>query len=51
MATLYSRAIDHLLSELMEVRAERNRVDTLIRTFAAQDAQTGLSNRQFLITN
>lgn len=47
MATLYSRAIDHLLSELMEVRAERNRVDTLIRTFAAQDAQTGLSNRQF----
>ncbi|AHK18834.1 RNase E specificity factor CsrD [Yersinia similis] len=42
-----SRAIDHLLSELMEVRAERNRVDTLIRTFAAQDAQTGLSNRQF----
>lgn len=42
-----SKAIDHLLSELMEVREERNRVDTLIRTFAAQDAQTGLNNRQF----
>ncbi|CQD76092.1 regulatory protein CsrD [Yersinia intermedia] len=42
-----SRAIDRLLAELMEVREERNRVDTLIRTFAAQDAKTGLSNRQF----
>ncbi|CNK78542.1 regulatory protein CsrD [Yersinia mollaretii] len=42
-----SRAIDHLLAELIEVRAERNRVDTLIRTFAAQDAKTGFSNRQF----
>lgn len=42
-----SRAIDHLLAELIEVREERNRVDTLIRTFAAQDAQTGFSNRQF----
>ncbi|MDN0124808.1 RNase E specificity factor CsrD [Yersinia aleksiciae] len=42
-----SRAIDHLLAELTEVRAERHRVDTLIRTFAAQDAKTGFSNRQF----
>lgn len=42
-----SRAIDHLLAELIEVREERNRVDTLIRTFAAQDAKTGFSNRQF----
>lgn len=42
-----SRAIDHLLAELIEVREERNRVDTLIRTFAAQDAETGFSNRQF----
>ncbi|AJJ62406.1 RNase E specificity factor CsrD [Yersinia aldovae] len=42
-----SRAIDHLLAELAEVREERNRVDTLIRTFAAQDGKTGLNNRQF----
>ncbi|CNI46998.1 regulatory protein CsrD [Yersinia massiliensis] len=42
-----SRAMDHLLAELAEVRAERNRVDILIRTFAAQDAKTGFSNRQF----
>ncbi|CNI44736.1 RNase E specificity factor CsrD [Yersinia pekkanenii] len=42
-----SRAIDRLLAELIEVREERNRVGTLIRTFAARDAKTGLSNRQF----
>ncbi len=42
-----SRAMDHLLAELAEVRAERNRVDILIRAFAAQDAKTGFGNRQF----
>ncbi len=42
-----SRAIDHLLAELVDAREECNRVDTLIRTFAAQDAKTGLNNRQF----
>ncbi|MEY4922748.1 MAG: hypothetical protein RLY17_1465 [Pseudomonadota bacterium] len=42
-----SRAIDHLLAELVDAREECNRVDTLIRTFAAQDARTGLNNRHF----
>jgi RNase E specificity factor CsrD len=42
-----SRAIDHLLAELIKAREERNHVDTMIRTFAAQDAKTGLCNRQF----
>ncbi|ATA25657.1 RNase E specificity factor CsrD [Brenneria goodwinii] len=42
-----SGAIDQLLADLLEAREERSRVDTLIRAFAAQDAETGLSNRLF----
>ncbi|MEE3651472.1 MULTISPECIES: RNase E specificity factor CsrD [unclassified Brenneria] len=42
-----SGAIDQLLADLVEAREERSRVDTLIRAFAAQDAETGLSNRLF----
>ncbi|MFC3394067.1 RNase E specificity factor CsrD [Brenneria rubrifaciens] len=42
-----SGAIDQLLSDLTTAREERSRVDTLIRAFAAQDAETGLSNRLF----
>ncbi|MBN3143757.1 RNase E specificity factor CsrD [Pectobacterium brasiliense] len=42
-----SGALDQLLSDLVEAREERGRVDTLIRAFAAQDAETGLSNRLF----
>lgn len=42
-----SKALDVLLSDLQIVNEQRNRLDTLIRTFAAQDAKTGLSNRQF----
>jgi len=42
-----SGAIDLLLSDINEAREQRSRVDTLIRAFAQQDAQTGLSNRLF----
>jgi len=42
-----SSAIDLLMSDLAEAREQRSRVDTLIRAFAQQDAQTGLSNRLF----
>lgn len=42
-----SGALDRLLADLAEAREERNRVDTLIRAFAAQDAKTGLNNRLF----
>ncbi|PWC20293.1 RNase E specificity factor CsrD [Brenneria roseae subsp. roseae] len=42
-----SGAIDQLLSDLTAAREERSRVDTLIRAFAAQDAETGLNNRLF----
>ncbi|PLR32365.1 RNase E specificity factor CsrD [Chimaeribacter californicus] len=42
-----SSALDRLLRELREAQEERGRVDTLIRTFAAQDAGTGLNNRLF----
>ncbi|WP_192458317.1 RNase E specificity factor CsrD [Musicola keenii] len=42
-----SSALDQLLSDLVEAREERSRVDTLIRAFAAQDAETGLNNRLF----
>ncbi|MFP9229850.1 RNase E specificity factor CsrD [Pectobacterium cacticida] len=42
-----SGALDQLLSDLVDAREERGRVDTLIRAFAAQDAETGLSNRLF----
>ncbi len=42
-----SSAIDLLLADLSEAGEQRNRIDTLIRTFAAQDAKTGLNNRMF----
>ncbi|MEC5342476.1 RNase E specificity factor CsrD [Brenneria populi] len=42
-----SGAIDQLLVDLIEAREARSRVDTLIRAFAAQDAETGLNNRLF----
>lgn len=42
-----SKALDVLLSDLQTANEQRNRLDTLIRAFAAQDAKTGLSNRQF----
>jgi len=42
-----SSAIDRLLGDLNEAREQRSRVDTLIRAYAQQDAQTGLSNRLF----
>ncbi|WP_111742109.1 RNase E specificity factor CsrD [Leminorella richardii] len=42
-----SAAIDRLLMELKNMGEERVRVDKLIRSFAAQDAQTGLNNRLF----
>ena len=41
------KALDVLLSDLQIANEQRNRLDTLIRAFAAQDAKTGLSNRQF----
>ncbi len=44
---LASSAIDALLADLSEAREQRSRVDTLIRAFAQQDSQTGLSNRLF----
>lgn len=42
-----SEALDILLSDLQIAREQRNRLDTLIRAFVAQDAKTGLSNRLF----
>jgi len=42
-----SKALDVLLYDLQVANEQRNRLDTLIRAFAAQDAKTGLSNRQF----
>lgn len=42
-----SGAFDQLLADLSDAREERGRLDTLIRAFAAQDAETGLSNRLF----
>jgi len=42
-----SLALDLLLSDLQEAGEQRLRIDTLIRTFAAQDGRTGLNNRLF----
>jgi RNase E specificity factor CsrD len=42
-----SRALDVLLTDLQEAGEQRLRIDTLIRTFAAQDGRTGLNNRLF----
>ncbi|KWX82533.1 hypothetical protein AXF24_12040 [Streptococcus pneumoniae] len=40
-------SIDLLLTDLRDAREQRTRVDTLIRAFAQQDSQTGVSNRLF----
>lgn len=42
-----SEAFDVLLTDLQEAGEQRLRIDTLIRTFAAQDSRTGLNNRLF----
>ncbi len=42
-----SSAIDMLLADLYDAGEQRNRIDTLIRAFAAKDAKTGLNNRLF----
>ncbi|HBV40587.1 MAG TPA: RNase E specificity factor CsrD, partial [Erwinia sp.] len=42
-----SSALDRLLGDLQDASERRNRVDTLIRAFAAQDRMTGLHNRLF----
>lgn len=42
-----SAALDSLLSDVKKMSDERLRMDQLIRAFAAQDAETGLSNRVF----
>lgn len=42
-----SSAIDLLLADLKEAGEQHNRIDTLIRAFAAQDPRTGLNNRLF----
>ncbi len=38
---------DMLLSELQFASDQRSRMDTLIRSYAAQDSKTGLNNRLF----
>lgn len=42
-----SSALDTLLSEVQFAGEQRSRLDTLIRSYAAQDSKTGLSNRLF----
>ncbi|SNY76010.1 RNase E specificity factor CsrD [Enterobacter sp. CC120223-11] len=42
-----SSALDTLLSEIQFASEQRSRMDTLIRSYAAQDTKTGLSNRMF----
>jgi hypothetical protein len=42
-----SSALDMLLSELQFASDQRSRMDTLIRSYVAQDSKTGLSNRLF----
>jgi len=45
--TRTSSALDMLLSELQFASDQRSRIDTLIRSHAALDTRTGLSNRIF----
>ena len=45
--TSISSALDMLLSEIQFASDQRNRIDTLIRSHAALDTRTGLSNRVF----
>ncbi|MCF2196239.1 RNase E specificity factor CsrD [Enterobacter hormaechei] len=42
-----SSALDVLLSEIQFASDQRSRMDTLIRSYAAQDNKTGLNNRRF----
>ncbi len=42
-----SSALDMLLAEIQNAREQRSRLDTLIRSYVAQDTKTGLSNRLF----
>lgn len=42
-----SSALDVLLSEIQFASEQRSRMDTLIRSYAAQDNKTGLNNRIF----
>jgi RNase E specificity factor CsrD len=44
-----SSALDTLLSEIQFASDQRSRMDTLIRSYAAQDNKTGLNNRLSLI--
>lgn len=45
--TRTSSALDVLLSEIQFASDQRSRMDTLIRSYAAQDNKTGLNNRLF----
>ncbi|RSK64727.1 RNase E specificity factor CsrD [Enterobacter huaxiensis] len=45
--TRTSSALDTLLSEIQFASEQRSRMDTLIRSYAAQDNKTGLNNRLF----
>lgn len=45
--TRTSSALDVLLSEIQFASEQRSRMDTLIRSYAAQDNKTGLNNRLF----
>lgn len=45
--TRTSSALDMLLAEIQSAQEQRSRLDTLIRSYAAQDTKTGLSNRLF----
>ncbi|EFB1887020.1 RNase E specificity factor CsrD [Escherichia coli] len=42
-----SSALDTLLCEIQNAREQHSRLDTLIRSYAAQDMKTGLNNRLF----
>ena len=42
-----SSALDVLLSEIQFASDQRSHIDTLIRSYAAQDTKTGLNNRLF----
>ncbi|WP_436859065.1 RNase E specificity factor CsrD [Citrobacter tructae] len=42
-----SSALDMLLLEIQNAQEQRSRLDSLIRSYAAQDTKTGLSNRLF----
>lgn len=44
-----SSALDTLLREIQNAREQHSRLDTLIRSYAAQDVKTGLNNRLFSI--